>query len=109
MPLIISSGVNSGSQASTLVIRAMAVGELRIRDWWQVVRREIVVGACLGIILGLIGFLRISVWSALPAGPPAPRVRSGDIVGALRRHGGGCNGTRDLFSVGLVVLKGTLL
>ncbi len=63
VPLIISSGGNSGSQASTLVIRAMALGEVRLRDWWRVVRRELVSGTLLGVILGTIGFLRISVWS----------------------------------------------
>jgi magnesium transporter len=63
VPLIISSGGNSGSQASTLVIRAMAVGELRLSDWWRVVRREAGSGVLLGCILGSIGFLRISVWS----------------------------------------------
>ena len=64
VPLIISSGGNSGSQATTLVIRAMAVGELRMRDWWRVVRREVPTGIALGAILGAIGFLRISLWSA---------------------------------------------
>jgi magnesium transporter len=64
VPLIISSGGNSGSQASTLVIRALALGEVTVRDWWQVMRREILAGLALGAILGSIGFLRISVWSA---------------------------------------------
>ena len=64
VPLIISSGGNSGSQASTLVIRALAIGEIRLRDWWRVVRREIITGLALGAILGTIGFLRVSVWSA---------------------------------------------
>jgi magnesium transporter len=64
VPLIISSGGNSGSQATTLVIRAMAVGEIRLRDWWRVMRREVPTGLALGVILGTIGFLRISVWSA---------------------------------------------
>jgi magnesium transporter len=64
VPLIISSGGNSGSQASTLVIRALALGEVTLLDWWRVMRREIAAGAALGTILGLIGFLRISVWSA---------------------------------------------
>lgn len=59
MPLIISSGGNSGSQASTLVIRAMAVGEVRLRDWWRVARREMAVGISLGVILALLGLLRI--------------------------------------------------
>jgi magnesium transporter len=65
IPLIISSGGNSGSQASTLVIRAMAVGELRLRDWWRVVRRELSSGLVLGGILGLIGFMRIVLWQRL--------------------------------------------
>lgn len=64
IPLIISSGGNSGSQASTLVIRAMALGEVRLRDWWRVVRREIAAGAVLGIILGAIGLMRILLWPA---------------------------------------------
>ena len=64
VPLIISSGGNSGSQASTLVIRALALGEVGLRDWWRVMRREILVGLALGSILACIGFLRISVWSA---------------------------------------------
>ncbi|MFM9908513.1 MAG: magnesium transporter [Chitinophagaceae bacterium] len=65
VPLIISSGGNSGSQASTLIIQAMAVGELTIADWWRVLRREIIQGLLLGSILGLIGFIRIVVWSSL--------------------------------------------
>ena len=64
VPLIISSGGNSGSQASTLVIRAMALGEVRMRDWWRVMRREIASGLALGSILGTIGFVRIALWSA---------------------------------------------
>jgi magnesium transporter len=64
VPLIISSGGNSGSQASTLVIRAIALGEVQLRDWWQVIRREIFAGLALGAILGSIGFLRITLWSA---------------------------------------------
>jgi hypothetical protein len=62
--LIISSGGNSGSQASTLIIRAMALGEVKLKDWWRVMRREIFAGLTLGGILGVIGFLRIAVWSA---------------------------------------------
>jgi magnesium transporter len=65
VPLIISSGGNSGSQASTLVIRAMALGELRLRDWWRVIRREVITGLALGLILGTIGFLRIVAWQAV--------------------------------------------
>ena len=63
VPLIISSGGNSGSQASTLIIQAMAVGEITLADWWKVMRREIIQGLLLGAVLGLIGFLRIIVWS----------------------------------------------
>lgn len=62
IPLIMSSGGNSGSQASTLIIQAMALGELSIVDWWKVMRREIISGLFLGIILGSIGFLRILIW-----------------------------------------------
>jgi magnesium transporter len=62
VPLIISSGGNTGSQASTLVIRAMALGELRLRDWWRVIQREFVTGLVLGFALGFIGFLRVIVW-----------------------------------------------
>ena len=62
LPLIISSGGNSGSQASTLIIRAMALGEIRVRDWWRVLGRELIAGICLGVILGTIGFIRIILW-----------------------------------------------
>lgn len=65
VPLIISSGGNSGSQATTLVIRAMALGELRIRDWWRVMRREFITGLGLGTILASIGLARILVWQGL--------------------------------------------
>ena len=123
VPLVISSGGNSGSQASTLIIRAMAVGEVRLRDWWRVMRREILAGLSLGTILGTIGFVRISTWAlvfhsygqhwlllaltvgnrvdrhrtlGVPGGFDAAvrvaphRRRSGDLLGALRRHVGGC-------------------
>jgi magnesium transporter len=62
VPLIISSGGNSGSQASTLIIQAMAVGEITIKDWWRVMRREIISGILLGTVLGIIGFIRILAW-----------------------------------------------
>jgi magnesium transporter len=65
LPLIISSGGNSGSQATTLVIRAMALGELRLVDWFRVVRKELLSGFALGIILGTIGFFRITLWQYL--------------------------------------------
>ena len=142
VPLIISSGGNSGSQASTLVIRAMALGEVRLRDWWRVIRREVVAGALLGLILGAIGFLRISIWSLFSTlyGPHWFLVATtvglaltaivlwGTLVGSmlpliLRRLGFDpatssapfvatlvdVTGLVIYFSVGLVVLKGTLL
>ena len=142
VPLIISSGGNSGSQASTLVIRAMAVGELRIKDWWRVIRREALSGVMLGGILGSIGFLRISAWSMFSTiyGPHWLLVAAtvglaliaivlwGTLVGSmlpliLRRLGFDpatssapfvatlvdVTGLVIYFSVGLVVLKGTLL
>jgi len=62
LPLLISSGGNSGSQACTLVIRAMALGEVRLKDWFRVVKRELAIGLSLGLVLGLIGFLRIVLW-----------------------------------------------
>ena len=65
IPLIMSSGGNSGSQASTLIIQAMALGEVTLADWWRVMRREILSGFTLGLILGFIGFCRITVWSFL--------------------------------------------
>lgn len=65
IPLIMSSGGNSGSQASTLIIQAMALGEVTIADWWRVMRREIFSGFVLGAILGTIGFMRITLWSIL--------------------------------------------
>jgi magnesium transporter len=64
VPLIISSGGNTGSQASTLIIRALALGEVTIKEWWRIVKKELLVGLMLGIILGIIGFLRIALWSA---------------------------------------------
>ena len=65
VPLIISSGGNSGSQAATLIIRAMALKELTIKNWWFVMKREILSGLTLGFILGTIGFIRIAVWQNL--------------------------------------------
>ena len=65
IPLIMSSGGNSGSQASTLIIQAMALGELSLADWWRVMRREFLSGLALGIILGSIGVLRIVLWQNL--------------------------------------------
>ena len=63
IPLIISSGGNSGSQASTLIIRALALGEITIRDWWKIIKKEISTGLVIGLILGFIGFVRVAAWS----------------------------------------------
>jgi magnesium transporter len=142
VPLIISSGGNSGSQASTLVIRALAVGELTLSDLWRVIRREVFAGLALGGILGAIGFLRISIWSAFSDlyGPHWFLVATtvslslvgvvlwGSLVGSLlpfvlRRLGFDpaassapfvatlvdVTGLIIYFSVGLLVLRGTLL
>ncbi|WP_299179200.1 magnesium transporter [uncultured Chryseobacterium sp.] len=62
VPLIISSGGNSGSQAATLIIRAMALQEIGLKDWWYVMKKEIFTGLFLGGVLGIIGFLRIMIW-----------------------------------------------
>jgi magnesium transporter len=82
LPLIVSSGGNSGSQASTLMIRAMALGEVTLRDWWRVMGREIQAGLSLGAILGAIGVLRVGAWAIIgeeylhrqPYGPHWPLV-----------------------------------
>ncbi len=76
VPLIISSGGNSGSQAATLIVRALAMGEVKLGDWWLVLRREIFSGLLLGLVLGTIGFLRIAVWSSFSTiyGPHWPLV-----------------------------------
>ncbi|MFA5862757.1 MAG: magnesium transporter [Candidatus Thermoplasmatota archaeon] len=62
IPLIISSGGNAGSQATTLIIRALALGEVRLTDWWRVVRREALTGTAMGAFLGALGFLRVLLW-----------------------------------------------
>jgi magnesium transporter len=81
VPLIISSGGNSGSQAATLVIRGLAVGEFSLREWWKVMRRELLTGAALGVILGSIGFARIWIWSAVTGDYGAHWVPLGATVG----------------------------
>lgn len=65
IPLIMSSGGNSGSQATSLLIRGLALGEVRVRDWWRVLLRELPVGLVLGTMLGAIGFIRIEIWQHL--------------------------------------------
>ncbi|HJT80969.1 MAG TPA: magnesium transporter [Chthoniobacterales bacterium] len=82
LPLIISSGGNSGSQASTLMIRAMALGEVHLRDWWRVMGREFQAGLALGGILGVIGIIRVGAWAMIgekyfnrqPYGPHWPLI-----------------------------------
>ncbi len=69
IPLIISSGGNSGSQASTLIIQAMALGEITIADWWRIMKREILSGLLLGTSLFIIGFSVITIWHFLPDEP----------------------------------------
>lgn len=64
VPLIISSGGNTGSQASTLIVRALALGEITFRDWWRIFKKELAVGFTLGLILGVVGFLRVAIWSS---------------------------------------------
>ena len=65
LPLIISSGGNSGSQATTLIIQAMALGDIKLRDWFRVIRRELFAGIALGLVLGTIGLTRIFIWQSL--------------------------------------------
>jgi len=82
VPLIISSGGNSGSQASTLIIQAMAVGEITIRDWWRVLKREIISGIMLGTVLGIIGFVRVAIWHSIVPNIYGPHwMRIGGAVG----------------------------
>jgi magnesium transporter len=82
MPLVIASGGNSGSQASTLVIRAMTVGEVRLRDWWRVARRELAVGIVLGFILAALGFGRVWIAGVLGYPDNAETILFGATVGA---------------------------
>lgn len=89
IPLIVSSGGNSGSQASTLIIRAMALGEVGLSDWWRVMRREFMAGLLLGLILGVIGFTRIYAWHLFS-----------DVYG---EHWLGIAGTVSLSLVGIVL------
>jgi magnesium transporter len=65
LPLIISSGGNSGSQAATLIVRALALGEVTLADWWRIMRRELAAGFVLGVILGILGFARIMIGQSL--------------------------------------------
>jgi magnesium transporter len=62
IPLIVSSGGNAGSQATSLIIRALALGEVKLKDWWRIMRREIYSGLFLGVVLGTVGFFRVAIW-----------------------------------------------
>jgi magnesium transporter len=98
VPLIISSGGNSGSQAASLVIRALALGEVRLADWWRVARREVLSGLALGAILGAIGLVRVLLW--------------GRLFGTYGDHAGLIAMTVGLSLIGVVLwgtLSGTML
>jgi magnesium transporter len=68
IPLILSTGGNSGSQSSTLIIQAMSVGEITIADWWKILRREVLSGVLLGVLLGILGFFRVTMWHMIMPG-----------------------------------------
>lgn len=68
IPLILSTGGNTGSQSSTLIIQAMSVGEITVVDWWKILKRELVSGLLLGVLLGIIGFFRVAVWHTISPG-----------------------------------------
>ena len=75
IPMIVSTGGNSGSQASTLMIRAMALGEIRPADWWIIMRRELLTGLALGLILGVVALVRVAVWGSFGRyGPHYPTI-----------------------------------
>jgi magnesium transporter len=65
LPLVIASGGNSGSQAATLITRAMALGEVQLGDWWRVMRRELATGTILGGVLGALGAARVALWAVV--------------------------------------------
>src|SRR5688572_26190412 len=81
IPLIISSGGNSGSQAATLIIQAMALGEVTVKDWWNVMRREIFSGIFLGVTLCLLSFSVICIWQLIAPGFSTHFIRIGLVVG----------------------------
>lgn len=82
VPMIVSTGGNSGSQASTLVIRAMALGEIRAADWWLVMRRELLTGLFLGVVLGAIALLRVVIWGGVTESFTTELVTVGIVIGS---------------------------
>jgi magnesium transporter len=82
VPMIVSTGGNSGSQASTLVIRAMALGEIRAADWWLVMRRELVTGLFLGAVLGVIALLRVVIWGGITESLTSELATVGIVIGS---------------------------
>lgn len=68
IPLILSTGGNTGSQSSTLIIQAMSIGEITVADWWKILKREILSGLFLGVLLGIIGFFRVTIWHMISPG-----------------------------------------
>lgn len=80
LPMIISNGGNSGSQAATLIVRALALGEVTLSDWWHIVRREIIIGAILGMMLGILGFARIIVWAKVDGSYGPSTLLIGSVV-----------------------------
>jgi magnesium transporter len=81
LPLIISSGGNSGSQAATLIVRALALGEITLSDWWRIMRRELAAGCLLGVLLGVLGFLRLAVHEPIISGGQDVRFIVASVIG----------------------------
>lgn len=81
LPLIISSGGNSGSQAATLIVRALALGEVTLSDWWRIMRRELAAGFLLGTLLGVLGFLRLALHEPIMSGGHDVRFIVATVIG----------------------------
>ncbi|MFN4985445.1 MAG: magnesium transporter [Ignavibacteria bacterium] len=81
LPLIISSGGNSGSQAATLIVRALALGEVTLSDWWRIMRRELAAGFLLGVLLGVLGFIRLAVHDPILSGGVDVRYTVAAVIG----------------------------
>lgn len=81
LPLIISSGGNSGSQAATLIVRALALGEVTLSDWWRIMRRELAAGFLLGVLLGVLGFLRLAVHDPIVSAGVDVRYTVATVIG----------------------------